>query len=123
MQTVPQKKDEFTSNNLFYHFEALIFTQPLVYKFLCGLIFMGHPVLINFIRPRHAHLVSEHFRKNQKKPQCVGRFLLAKQQQRSFFSSLILPSLPSCSLFNASLPIQNSLEHVKILQGRFLASS
>ena len=44
MHTVPQNKDEFTINNLFYCCEALIFTHPLVYEFLCGLIFMGHPV-------------------------------------------------------------------------------
>ena len=47
MHTVPQKKDKFTMNNLFYCCEALIFTHPLVYKFLCGLIFMGHPVFSN----------------------------------------------------------------------------
>ena len=44
MHTVPQNKDEFTINNLSYCCEALIFTQPLVYEFLCGLIFMAHPV-------------------------------------------------------------------------------
>ena len=44
MHTVPQNKYKFTINNLFYCCEALIFTQPLVYEFLCGLIFMGHPV-------------------------------------------------------------------------------
>ena len=44
MHTVPRNKDKFTINNLFYCCEALIFTQPLVYEFLCGLIFMGHPV-------------------------------------------------------------------------------
>ena len=44
MQTVPQNIDKLTINNLFYYCEALIFTHPLVYKFLCGLIFMGHPV-------------------------------------------------------------------------------
>ena len=46
MHTVPQNKDKFTINNLFYCCEALIFTHPLVYKFLCGLIFMGHPVIL-----------------------------------------------------------------------------
>ena len=44
MHTVPQNKDEFTISNLFYYCEAHIFTHPLAYKFLCGLIFMGHPV-------------------------------------------------------------------------------
>ena len=44
MHTVPQNKDKFTINNLFYCCKALIFTHPLVYEFLCGLIFMGHPV-------------------------------------------------------------------------------
>ena len=44
MQTVPQNKDKFTINNLFYCCKALIFTHPSVYEFLCGLIFMGHPV-------------------------------------------------------------------------------
>ena len=44
MHTVPQNKDKFTINNLFYCCEGLIFTQPLVYEFLCGLIFMAHPV-------------------------------------------------------------------------------
>ena len=45
MHTVSQNRDKFTSNNLFYCCKALIFTQPLVYEFLCGLIFMGHPVI------------------------------------------------------------------------------
>ena len=45
MHTVPQNRDKFTTNNLFYCCKALIFTQPLVYEFLCGLIFMGHPVI------------------------------------------------------------------------------
>ena len=44
MPTVPQNKDKFTINKLFYCCEALIFTHPLVYEFLCGLIFMAHPV-------------------------------------------------------------------------------
>ena len=34
MHSVPQNKDKFTINNLFYRFEALIFTHPLVYEFL-----------------------------------------------------------------------------------------
>ena len=46
MHTVSQNKDKFSINNLFYCCEALIFTQPLVYEFLCGLIFMTHPVVI-----------------------------------------------------------------------------
>ena len=37
-------RDKFTINKLLYCCYALIFTHPLVYKFLCGLIFMGHPV-------------------------------------------------------------------------------
>ena len=45
MHTVPQNNYKFTTNNIFYCCETPIFTQPLVYKFLCGLIFMGHPVL------------------------------------------------------------------------------
>ena len=45
MQSVPQNKDKFTINKLFYCYTALIFTQPLVYEFVCGLIFMGHPVV------------------------------------------------------------------------------
>ena len=44
MHTVPQNKDKFTINNLSYCCKALIFTQSLVYEFLWGLIFMGHPV-------------------------------------------------------------------------------
>ena len=44
MHTVPQIKDRFTIKDFFYYSEALIFTHPLVCKFLCGLIFMGHPV-------------------------------------------------------------------------------
>ena len=44
MHTVPQNEDKFTINNLFYCYEALIFTHPLVYEFRCGLIFMAHPV-------------------------------------------------------------------------------
>ena len=46
MHTVPQNKDRFTINDLFYCCKALIFTQPLVYEFLRGLIFMAHPVLL-----------------------------------------------------------------------------
>ena len=45
MHTVSKNKDRFTINNLFYCCKALIFTHPLVYEFLCGLIFMGHPVI------------------------------------------------------------------------------
>ena len=45
VHTAPQNKDKFTINNLFYCYEALIFAHSLVYKFLAGLIFMGHPVL------------------------------------------------------------------------------
>ena len=44
MHTEPQNKDKFEINNLFYCCEALIFTHPLVYEFLWGLIFMDHPV-------------------------------------------------------------------------------
>ena len=44
MHTVPQNIDKFTVNSLSYCCEALIFTHPLVYEFICGLIFMGHPV-------------------------------------------------------------------------------
>ena len=44
MYTVPQNKDKFTINDLFYWCKALIFIQPLVYEFLSGLILMGHPV-------------------------------------------------------------------------------
>ena len=44
MHTIPQIKDKFTINNLFYCCKGLIFTQPLIYEFLCGLIFMAHPV-------------------------------------------------------------------------------
>ena len=44
MHTVPQNKDKFTINDLFYCCEGLIFTHSLVYEFLCGLIFMAHPV-------------------------------------------------------------------------------
>ena len=44
MHTVPQNKDEFTINNLSYHCDALIFTQPLVYEFLCGPKHMATPV-------------------------------------------------------------------------------
>ena len=41
---VPQNKDKFIIYNLFHCCEALIFTHSLVYEFLCGLIFMAHPV-------------------------------------------------------------------------------
>ena len=44
MHTVPQNRDKFTINNLFHCCEALISMHSLVYEFLCGLIFMGHPV-------------------------------------------------------------------------------
>ena len=44
MHTVPQNKDKFTINKLFYCCEALIFTHPLVYEFLCGPKHMATPV-------------------------------------------------------------------------------
>ena len=44
MHSVPQNKDKFPINNLFYCCKALLFTQSSVCEFLCGLIFMGHPV-------------------------------------------------------------------------------
>ena len=44
MHTVPQNKGKFTMNNLFYCCEVLIVTYSFVYEFLCGLIFMAHPV-------------------------------------------------------------------------------
>ena len=44
MHTVPQNNYKCTIHGILYCCETLIFTQPLVYKFLCGLIFMGHPV-------------------------------------------------------------------------------
>ena len=44
MHTVPQNNHKFTINNISNCCETLIFTQPLVHKFLCGLIFMGHRV-------------------------------------------------------------------------------
>ena len=37
MHIVPQNKDEFIINNLFYCCEALIFTHPFWYKFMYGL--------------------------------------------------------------------------------------
>ena len=46
MYTVPQNKDKFTINDLFYCCKVLIFILPLVYEFLCGLIFMAHPVRV-----------------------------------------------------------------------------
>ena len=45
MHPVPQNKEEIMINSLFNCFEALIFTQPLVYEFLCGLKHMATPVL------------------------------------------------------------------------------
>ena len=48
IHNVPQNKDEFTINNLFYSCEALIFIHPFVHEFLCSLIFMGHPVVNQF---------------------------------------------------------------------------
>ena len=48
IHNVPQNKDEFTINNLFYSCEALIFIHPFVHEFLCGLIFMGHPVIQHY---------------------------------------------------------------------------
>ena len=44
MHTVPQNKEKFTINDLSYCCEALIFTHPLVYEFLCGPKHMGAPV-------------------------------------------------------------------------------
>ena len=40
----PLNKNRFTINNLVHCCEAIIFTHPLVYRFMCGLIFMAHPV-------------------------------------------------------------------------------
>ena len=45
MHTVPQNKVKFTINNSSYCFEALIFTQPLEYEFLCGPKHMATPVV------------------------------------------------------------------------------
>ena len=44
MHIVPQNKDKFTIGNLFHCCEALIFTHPLVYEFLCGPKHMATPV-------------------------------------------------------------------------------
>ena len=44
MHTEPQNKDKFTRNNSFYCYETLIFTNPLVYEFLCGPKHMATPV-------------------------------------------------------------------------------
>ena len=64
MHTVPSNKDEFTINSLSYCCDALIFTLPLVYEFLCGPKHMATPVkvqestlptLFNFARVRAAH--------------------------------------------------------------------
>ena len=45
MHTLPQNKDKFTINNLFYCCEALISTHPLVYEFLCGPKHTATPVV------------------------------------------------------------------------------
>ena len=45
MYTVPQNKDEFTTNNSFYCCRALIFTHSLVNEFLCSPKHMGIPVV------------------------------------------------------------------------------
>ena len=44
MHTVPQNKDKFTINNLYYCCEGLIFTHPLVYEFICDPKHMATPV-------------------------------------------------------------------------------
>ena len=44
MRTVPQNRNKFTINDLFYYCKALIFTHPLVYEFLCGPKHMATPV-------------------------------------------------------------------------------
>ena len=44
MHTVPQNKDKFTIDYIFYCCKALLFTQSSICEFLCGLIFMSHPV-------------------------------------------------------------------------------
>ena len=48
MHTLPQNKDIFAIYNLVYWCEALIFTQSLVYGFLCGPKHMGTPVKSHF---------------------------------------------------------------------------
>ena len=45
MHTVPQNRDKFIVNNLFYCCKALIFTHPLIYEFLCGPKHMATPVV------------------------------------------------------------------------------
>ena len=44
MYTVPQNRDKFTINNLFYCCKSLIFTHSLIYEFLCGPKHMATPV-------------------------------------------------------------------------------
>ena len=58
MHTVPQNNYKFTIYNIFYCCKTLIFTQTLVYEFICGLIFMGHPVRISKLTPVFHHLPS-----------------------------------------------------------------
>ena len=48
MHTVPQNKDKFTIDNLFYCCKALNFTHPQVFEFLCGPKHMGNPVGFDF---------------------------------------------------------------------------
>ena len=54
MNTVPQNKDNFTINNLLYCCEALIFTQPLAYEFLCSPKHMATPIELG---TNYSHLI------------------------------------------------------------------
>ena len=49
MHTVPQNKDKFTINNLFYCCKFLTFTQPFVYEFLCVQFQSCHPLMIGAV--------------------------------------------------------------------------
>ena len=57
MHIVPQNKDKFTINNLFYCCKVLIFTHPLVHEFLCGPKHMGTPVCI-IVLQSHSFCIS-----------------------------------------------------------------
>ena len=80
MHTVPQNNHKFTINNKFHCCKTLIFTHPLVYKFLCSLIFMGHPVHHNSIYDRKQKVITnnevahEAGKNNNPSPATIWRF-------------------------------------------------
>ena len=77
MHSVPQNKDKFPINNLFHCCKALLFTQSSVCEFLCGLIFMGHPVHMVFV-PIWGKTLVPYCRTKRQKNHCFNMVRLRK---------------------------------------------